>query len=326
MRSTFLISVATLLGVTSLPAVAQPAPDANGPTWVTLGTSGGPVSNPQRSQPANALMTKSGIWLVDTGDAAVQQLSKTGVPLFGVKGVIISHLHLDHTGGLGAVVGLRYQLNIPGKLLVYGPPGTKALVAGIVASLQPFADAGYGFDDAGAPPPPADTVEVRELAPGEVVAIGDGKMKAEQNSHYSFVPGSAADQHSKSYAYRFDFPGKSIVYTGDTGPSQAVARLGRGADLLVAEMIDLESTIASVRKVRPDMDQAQFNDMRRHLSEHHLTPDQVGSMAAAMGVKRVAVTHLAIGAGAASQDPAYIAEIKTKFGGEVTIAHDMDRF
>ena len=39
-----------------------------------------------------------------------------------------------------------------------------------------------------------------------------------------------------SLSYRFDLADRSIVYTGDTGPSKAVVALAQGADLLVVRV------------------------------------------------------------------------------------------
>src|SRR5438105_11692505 len=41
----------------------------------------------------------------------------------------------------------------------------------------------------------------------------------------------------KSYAYRFQAGEKSIVFTGDTGPSEAVTNLAKGADILISEAL-----------------------------------------------------------------------------------------
>ena len=43
-----------------------------------------------------------------------------------------------------------------------------------------------------------------------------------------------------AFAYRFDTPTGSVVFSGDTGPCRERRAAGRGADILVHEVIDLE--------------------------------------------------------------------------------------
>ena len=309
-----------VLGLLAAPATAAPPA-----TWITLGTMGGPIANAHRSQPANVLLTDDGAILIDTGDGAAEQLAKAGVALPRVTAVLLSHLHWDHTGGLAAILGLRYQTNVPGKLRIVGPPGTKALVAGLVASMQPGAEAGYGAPDAPRIDP-ASAVEVSEIGGGDTVILGSTRITAVQNSHYSFAAGSEQDRRFKSLSFRFDTPGRSIVYTGDTGPSPAVERLAQGADLLVSEMIDVPATVANVRRNTPAMSAAALSDLTWHLSHHHLTPAQVGELAGRAKVKRLVVTHMVPGNLTPGAVAAYLKAVAANFAGPSEIADDLDRF
>jgi ribonuclease BN (tRNA processing enzyme) len=297
-----------------------------GGSWITLGTIGGPLANAHRSQPANALLADQAAILVDAGDGTVEQLAKADIPLARVHIVVLSHLHWDHTAGLQAVLGLRYQTDTPGKLRIYGPPGTAALVAGLVASMRPAAEAGYGDPNA-ARVEPGDTVEVTELADGGKVALTPTiTMIAVQNAHYSFPAGSELDRKFKSFSYRFQLPGRSIVYTGDTGPSPAVEQLAHGADLLVSEMIDVPTTVAAVRRNVPGISEKQLAAMSWHLSTHHLTPTQVGELAKRGGVGRVVITHMVPGDLTAADKERYLGEIRKNYSGPAVIADDLDRF
>jgi ribonuclease BN (tRNA processing enzyme) len=321
---TRLASLTLMAMIVASPAAAQHSP-AGESGFITLGTMGGPVSSPERSQPSNALVHAGRVYLVDAGDGTVQQLSRAGFQLPQVKAVFLSHLHADHTGGLSAVLGLRNQIMVSERLTVYGPPGTRELVAGMVASMQPAARVGYGIP--GQPwPAPGDTVTVIELADSDRTQLDGMTVTVAQNTHYDFAPGSAEDSSYKSLSFRFDLPGRSIVYTGDTGPSEAVERLAQGADLLVSEMIDSAGTMASVARNSPNMPAQAKQQLEQHLSTHHLTPEEVGRLAARAGVHTLVVTHFAGGTPDPERTRGYVEQIRSHFSGHIALADDLDRF
>jgi ribonuclease BN (tRNA processing enzyme) len=74
------------------------------------------------------------------------------------------------------------------------------------------------------------------------------------------------------YAVRLTADGRSLVYTGDTGPSADVVELARGAEVLLAEAAFAEG---------PDLPAGL-----------HLTGRQAGEHAAAAGVGRLLITHV----------------------------------
>ncbi|MBF7015314.1 MBL fold metallo-hydrolase (plasmid) [Novosphingobium resinovorum] len=319
-----LMLAASQTSVAAQPVSGEKSP-GTGLRWITLGTMGGPIASSERSQPANLLLLGDDAYLVDCGDGAIEQLAKAGLRLPQVRAVVLSHLHFDHTAGLAAVLGLRFQTNVTQRLAIYGPPGTKRFVDGLLASMRPAVEAGYGMP--GEPSfDPASTVEVTELDDRSTFALGRVVARAVRNTHYSFAPGSAAERRFQSFAFRFDAPGRSIVYTGDTGPSPAVESLARDADLLISEMIDVPGTIANVRRNTPDMSEAAMSGLREHLTRHHLTSEQVGQLAARAHVKAVVVTHVVAPSASAGDLLGYVEQIGVPFAGGVVVAADLDTF
>jgi len=303
-----------------LAVCAQDSGSAN--SFITLGTIGGPMGEPSRSQPANALINGKDIYLVDAGDGTAGQMAKAGLPLRGVQGIFLSHLHFDHTAGVLGVLGLRMQLNLSQPLHIYGPPGTQAFIDGLLAGMAPAMAAAYGF--------PGQTwttnVQVTELVQGSKVQLDNMAVTVAENTHFSYPAESPEADSFKSLSFRFNLPDRSIVYTGDTGPSEALVALANGADLLVSEMFDVEEAMARVRENSPNMPPAALVPIRRHFTEHHISPQQVGEMAAAAGVSAVVITHMVPSISTPEQEEFYIGEIHKYYEGEVLIADDLDRF
>jgi ribonuclease BN (tRNA processing enzyme) len=313
----------------SAQAQGRPVEDAAGAPmasrWITLGTRGGPMASATRSQPANLLFNGSHAYLVDVGDGAIGQAAKAGVPGNRVEAVFISHLHFDHTGGLAALLGLRWQTNPTHVLRIYGPPGTKAMVDGLIASMTPGTTAGYGVP--GAPQAdPRDQVQVVELRDKGSITLDGMRVSVRKNTHYSFTTGSDSDQRFESLSLRFQLPDRAIVYTGDTGPSRAVEELANGADLLVAEMMDLDDTIQNVRRNSPDLNPRVLAATEQHLRTHHLMPEDVGVLAKRAGVGGVVVTHFVGREPTMTGHFAYLRAISKHYTGPATIADDMDVF
>lgn len=290
-------------------------------SWVTLGTSGGPIPMPGRSEPANLLIAGQRHVLVDAGDGAAVRLADYGLALGELRDVFISHHHLDHTAGLSGIIGLRWMLQYTDPITIYGPAGTRELVDGLLASYGPQARIGFGTGTV--PRNPKDQTSVVELAPGDTVDLGALRVVTAGNTHFGAADGKTDAQ---SLSFRFELGNRSIGYTGDTGPSDAVEALVKGSDILVSEVIEVESLLADLKATRPDMTPQVFANLRKHLETHHLPPASVGQLASAAGVKRIVLTHLTNDLAGEQARTMLSRKVAEHFGGPVETANDLQVF
>jgi ribonuclease BN (tRNA processing enzyme) len=118
------------------------------------------------------------------------------------------------------------------------------------------------------------------------------------------------------------------VFTGDTGPSDALVELAKGADTLVSEVTSVEEAQEQRMKagVWQTMSPAEQTGYLRHMRQEHITPDEVGNMATRAGVKTVVLTHLPATADPKDEYKRYGEQVKKQFSGQVLIAKDLMEF
>ena len=122
-----------------------------------------------------------------------------------------------------------------------------------------------------------------------------------------------------AFAYRFDTPSGSAVFSGDTGPCDNVVRLAQGADYLVHEVIDVGFIADRVAKL-PNRD-----NIINHLTESHTSPEDAGRIAARAGVKTLVLSHLVPGDSEIPEHE-WEARARTDFDGTVVCGVDLDQF
>jgi ribonuclease BN (tRNA processing enzyme) len=320
------LALAASLAIAATVAPVQAAEGATCPTfrWTTLGTAGGPIPTLERSEPSNLLDAAGLAILVDAGDGTVGQMARAGRSVGEIRSVFLSHLHLDHTAGLAGVVGLRWMNEHPGEITIYGPPGTNEVVAGIVASMEPPSRIGFGIGQA--PSRPADRIKSVELKDGQVVTLGQLAVRVVANNHYDGTGKEAQRVNALAFSYRFELGDRSITYTGDTGPDARVTALAKGTDLLVSEVIEVDQMIAAIRAQRPDLDDTGLAGTRLHFSTHHVTPEEVGRMAAEAGARRVVLTHYVIPGPLGMSAHSLHSKVRASYAGAVDLARDLSSF
>jgi ribonuclease BN (tRNA processing enzyme) len=289
----------------------------------TLGTAG-PVPRRGRAQSSNLLTVNGTHYVVDAGDGVTRRIAQAGIEIRDIGIIFITHHHDDHTAGLGTLMSAAWDRQRTKPIHVYGPPKTEELVK---AALQYFAiSAEIRIADGGRTVPIAQVFVGYDVGTGVIYQDANIRVTAVENSHFSFHTGPAAGKH-KSYSYRFETPDRIIVFTGDTGHSNAVTELAKEADVLVTETCSCE-----------DRKQGMINDGRwqamtpaeqegimRQATQGHMTLDLVGKLAASANVKTVVLSHLTQRFGSNDYTP-WAEQVKKNFSGQVIVAEDLMEF
>jgi ribonuclease BN (tRNA processing enzyme) len=325
-----LIAAGGLALLFSAPGSSQsniaPAP-AKGTRLITLGTRAGPIETSGRAQSSNLLIVNGTQYVIDAGDGVTRRLTKFGSNFRAIDTIFITHPHSDHTGGLGALMGVIYDANRTSPVGIYGPPGTAAGVHGLMEFLAVNSE--IRISD-GTKITPVDKIfTAHDTGAGVIFQDANIKVTAVENTHFHFQPGSPGYGKYKSYSYRFDTPDRSLIFTGDTGPSDAVVALAQGADLLVTEVTGSieEYKAQQMRSGRwQTLTAEQQAGSIRHMMEEHLVTEEVGKIATRAGVKAVVLTHLPAGANPKEDYLGFAAEVKNQFSGPVMVASDLKEF
>ncbi len=304
------------------------APDQPPGTQILfLGTAAGPPLRADRSEPATLLIVDGRRYLIDCGIGTARRLVKAGIASETIGTIFFTHLHADHTLGLADVLANDFQrkdaADAAHTINVYGPPQTKALVDAAYRYISiPYAVfAAEGGGPRGGVPATS-PFAVHEIGEGVVYQDDRIRVVAVENTHYALMPESSRAT-MKSYAYRFETPHGTIVFTGDTGPSEAVTRLAGGADVLVSEVqnsVAIGEFVDSMAQ-KNHWSPARRNTFEAHMTKEHLDIREVGQMAANAGVKAVLLYHWY------PTDPAtYVAGVAKYFPGPVFGSEDLQRY
>ena len=230
-----------------------------------LGTAGSWPTK-ERSASAIALDTERELVLFDCGEGTQRQFFQSSASFMRVRRVFLTHFHGDHFLGLPGLIQSMCLNNREERLDIYGPPDAKEMVDRVLA---------MGYFTLRFP------ITVHPLNPGESVELPSYTIRTARAEHPVPTIAYRLDEAPKRGRFDGDLarslgirgpdfakleagesvrvgareihpsdvmgpprPGRSVVYSGDTSPSDAIEALSRGATVLIHEAttaVDLEA-------------------------------------------------------------------------------------
>jgi ribonuclease BN (tRNA processing enzyme) len=314
------LTVPTLL--TSDRAAAQNSSGKPALALVTLGTSAGPLPRKDRAQFSNLLLVNDKPYIIDAGDGVARRIVQAGLDFTRIGTIFLTHAHNDHTAGLPNLLQVAWQYLRKQPIEVIGPPGTEETVAGALVFNRVDEEIRLSENR---DTPLANVVKAKNVGVGEIFRDENVRVTAIENAHFHFAPGSLAHGKYKSYALRFDSAQGSIVFTGDTGPSDALKDFAKGADILVSEALAIDEVRSRLQRAGQwqRMNDAVRAAWENRMTNEHLTPEMAGAIAAAAGVKTLVLSHLSA-SGIDNDDYSRFVEAARKhFQGRIIAARDL---
>ncbi len=295
----------TLALAAAVALLAAAAPYAQSRTKVVVLGTGTPNADPDRFGPSVAVVVDETSYLVDFGVGIVRRAAaaeRSGIKALAatnLKHAFATHLHSDHTLGFADLILSPWVLDRDAPLEVYGPRGLRAMTTHLIAA---YAEDIRVRTTGGEPAHKQDprSVHVHEIAPGVVYRDARVTVTAFAVKHGAWP---------QAFGYRFQTPDRTIVISGDTGPTSHIEDQCQRCDVLVHEVYS-EAGFAK----RPPEWQAYH-------SRYHTSTRELGAIAERARPGLLVLYHQLIWS---STEDELLKEVRSVYDGKVSSAHDLD--
>lgn len=161
--------------------------------------------------------------LVDVGDGILRDILQNGFDLNKLRGVVFTHGHFDHMGGLHSLLGFLRMVGRKEALPVYAPKGCAEVFSATDNFMRCYPDT-VPFE-----------ASAKGIEPNEEFHVGAFMIKAYPVVHCGSIDGAGILDPIPALGYRISRAGETIAITGDTGISSPLKELVGGADLAIIE-------------------------------------------------------------------------------------------
>lgn len=267
--------------------------------------SGTPVPDPERAGPAYAVVVGDRTFVFDAGAGVMRRVAAAGLPIDGVTATFLTHLHSDHTLGLPDLILTSWVMGRRTPLALFGPPGTQSMVDHILSAWSE--DIHVRTDGLERGQPNGQRVAVHETQGGVVYDSAGVRITAVRVPH---------GEWKVAFAYLIKTPSRTMVLSGDTAPSDALAQAAAGADVLVHEVYP---SVRLKPENRPGGDQ-----WPAYMRSVHTSDAEVGALAAKAGVKQLVLSHIVRMGGTDEELRAGV--VRGGYRGPLRIARDLEAY
>lgn len=272
---------------------------------VILGSGGGPQPNPRRGAPAVAIVHGDGWYAVDAGNGVARQAVSAGLALRDLKGVFITHHHIDHNADFGNLPLLAWTAGLVTPLAVAGPPPCTDLVEEFLTLNRVDIEHRQAI---GRP----------EFAPLLRASDVEGGTVVHESAGLRVRAGTVVHPPLAAVGYRFEAGGESIVVSGDTAACAEMEVLAEGADILVHEAYSPEHLHLLTTGTNADVGR-----LRHHFAQAHTSAEDAGRVATRAGVDTLVLWHLIPTSGVS--DDEFAAQAARHFAGRIVVSTDLAR-
>ena len=270
---------------------------------VLLGT-GTPRPFPDHSGPATAIVVGERAYLVDFGPGVVRRATaaaEKGTPQLestNLKIAFLTHLHSDHTAGYPDLILTPWVMGRT-ELDVYGPEGLEEMTKHVLEAWRRDIE----IRTTGLEQRHALVVRAHDVRPGVVYQDERVKVTAFRVPH---------GQWPEAFGYRFDTPGKSIVISGDTSPSEEIVAHCQPCDVLIHEVYSPESVMS-------------MSNYKTYRAKYHTSTSELAEIANRSKPGILVIYHTAgRGPRGPIPDDQLLREIEKTYHGKVVIGHDLE--
>ena len=284
--------------------------EAKGTKLVLLGTGAGPVPGRTREMTSHVMLSNGAAYVLDCGLGVTNQFARTGIPFGALRSIFITHHHADHNIEYGPLLVIGWIQGLHLDVRTFGPPPLKQMTDDFMRAYKTTID--FWAEDFKMKPLVA--VDVKEVsAAGPVTTDDNVKVSAILVEHPPVKP---------ALGYRFDFKDRSIAFSGDTAPLEAVAKMAQGADVLVHEAMYVPAVEKYIRAQVAQGRPVKVEDFMAHMKADHTPVEDVGRIAAEAGVKTLVLSHLTPAIDSITDDT-WRAPAAKYFKGEIIVAKDL---